>query len=62
MKSTLKHYIHPQWGSVIGAENDIRIAVLKDELELLEHASGLDYAVRTRLTARIATLSPHAEN
>ena len=57
MKSTLKHYIHPQWGSVIGAENDIRIAALKDELELLEHASGLDYAVRTRITTRIEKLS-----
>ena len=57
MKSTLKHYIHPQWGSVLGSEKDIRIAVLKDEVELLEHAEGLDYAVRTRLNARIEKLS-----
>ena len=57
MKSTLKHYIHPQWGSVLGSEKDIRIAVLKDEVKLLERADGLDYAVRTRLNARIEKLS-----
>jgi len=57
MKSTLKHYIHPQWGSVLGSEKDIRIAVLKDEVELLEHAEGLDYAVLTRLNSRIEKLS-----
>ena len=56
MKSTLKHYIHPQWGSVLGAEKDIRIAVLKDEVKLLEHAEGLDYAVLTRLNTRIEKL------
>ena len=57
MKSTLKHYIHPQWGSVLGAEKDIRIAVLKDEVKLLERADGLDYAVRVRLNDRIEKLS-----
>ena len=25
---------HPQWGSIIGYENQIRIAVLKDEMEI----------------------------
>ena len=25
---------HPQWGSIIGYENQIRIAVLKDEMEM----------------------------
>jgi len=57
MKSTLKHYIHPQWGSVLGAEKDIRIAVLKDEVKLLERDDGLDYAVRVRLNDRIEKLS-----
>jgi hypothetical protein len=52
----LKRYIHAQWGSVIGSEKEIRLAALKDEVELLEHTSGLDYAVRTRLTARIEEL------
>ena len=27
---------HPQWGSIIGYENHIRIAVLKDEIEVFE--------------------------
>jgi len=31
----LKKYIHAQWGSVIGNENQIRLAVLKDEIETL---------------------------
>ena len=52
----LKRYKHSQWGSVIGSEKEIRLAALKDEVELLEHTSGLDYAVRTRLTARIEEL------
>jgi len=56
-KSYLKQFIHPQWGSVLGSEKDIRIAVLKDEVELLEHAEGLDYAVLTRLNSRIEKLS-----
>jgi len=32
MKQHLRHYIHPQWGSIIGAEKEIRLAVLKDEI------------------------------
>ena len=34
MKETskyLKRHIHPQWGSVIGSEKDIILAVLRDE-------------------------------
>ena len=31
--SYLRQFIHSQWGSILGNENDIRIAVLKDELE-----------------------------
>ena len=27
---------HPQWGSIIGYENYIRIAVLKDEIEVFK--------------------------
>ena len=36
-KTRLKDYIHPQWGSIVGQENKIRIAVLKDEVELWEN-------------------------
>ena len=28
----LKRYIHPQWGSIVGSEKEIRLAVLKDEI------------------------------
>ena len=29
----LRAFIHGHWGSIVGDENNIRIAVLKDELE-----------------------------
>ena len=32
----LKQFIHPQWGSILGSEKDIRIAALKDEVEIWE--------------------------
>ena len=32
--SHLRQFIHPQWGSILGPEEDIRLAVLKDEVEL----------------------------
>ena len=32
----LKQFIHPHWGTIVGKESDIRIAVLKEELELWE--------------------------
>ena len=34
--SHLKQFIHPQWGSILGSEEDIRLAVLQDEVELCE--------------------------
>ena len=33
---------HPQWGSIIGYENQIRLAVLKDEVEVWEKRVGDD--------------------
>jgi len=36
MKHHLKRYIHPQWGSIVGSEKEIRLAVLKDEVEQWE--------------------------
>ena len=32
----LKQFIHPQWGSILGSEEEIRLAVLKDEVEIWE--------------------------
>ena len=36
VKTTMKNlraFIHHHWGSIVGNEKDIRLAVLKDELE-----------------------------
>ena len=38
----LKQFIHPQWGSILGLEEDIRLAALKDEVEIWEHRVGND--------------------
>ena len=32
----LKQFIHPQWGSILGSEEEIRLAVLQDEVEIWE--------------------------
>ena len=38
--SHLKQFIHSQWGSIVGSEEDIRLATLKDEVELWEQRVG----------------------
>jgi hypothetical protein len=38
--SHLKQFMHPQWGSILGSEEDIRLAALKDEVELWEQRAG----------------------
>ena len=32
----LTDFIHPHWGSIVGQENEIRVAVLKEEIALWE--------------------------
>ena len=32
----LKEFTHAQWGSIVGQEYNIRVAVLKDEIDLLK--------------------------
>ena len=32
----LKQFIHPQWGSILGSEEEIRLAALQDEVEIWE--------------------------
>ena len=34
--SHLRQFIHPQWGSILGSEKDIRLAALRDEVEIWE--------------------------
>ena len=38
--SYLRQFKHPQWGSILGSEEDIRLAVLSDEVELWEQRVG----------------------
>ena len=39
----LRQFIHAHWGSIVGNENDIRVAVLKDELERWQDGDGPTY-------------------
>ena len=66
-KTQLQNFIHPQWGSIIGHEADIRLAVLKDEVELWQKRVGDDldsipYSViiRNTLKSRIKELEKSA--
>ena len=36
MGKNLKKFQHQQWGSIVGNEKNIRLAVLKDEIEVFE--------------------------
>ena len=36
----LSQFIHPQWGSILGSEEDIRLAALQDEVEIWEQRVG----------------------
>ena len=67
MTTHLHNFIHPQWGSIIGHEADIRLAVLKDEVELWQKRVGDDldsipYSViiRNTLKSRIKELEKSA--
>ena len=60
----LSQFIHPQWGSILGSEEEIRLATLKDEVEIWEQRVGknpdtipyLGY-IRDTLKGRIKELS-----
>lgn len=62
----LRQFIHPQWGSILGSEDDVRCAVLKDELEIWEQRMGNDSDfipylkyIKDTLRSRIEELSPN---
>jgi hypothetical protein len=62
----LRQFIHPQWGSILGSEDDVRCAVLKDELEIWEQRMGNDSDfipylkyIKDTLQSRIEELSPN---
>ena len=63
MNNLRQNFQHAQWGSIIGYEADIRLAVLKDEVELWQKRVGDDpdsipYSViiRNTLKSRIKEL------
>ena len=60
-KVRLKDFIHAQWGSIVGQENNIRIAVLRDEIEVLKsriepHDTGHLYTTISTLEHRVREL------
>ena len=68
---TMHHHLselkHPQWGSIIGYENHIRIAVLKDEIEVFRsriepHDTGHLYTTIGTLEHRIEELEGQEKN
>ena len=61
VKVWLKDFIHAQWGSIVGQENKIRIAVLKEEIEVFRlkiepHDTGHLYTTISTLEHRIKEL------
>ena len=67
MNNLRQNFQHAQWGSIIGYEADIRLAVLKDEVELWQKRVGADpdsipYSViiRNTLKSRIKELEKSA--
>ena len=60
MNNLRQNFQHAQWGSIIGHEADIRLAVLKDELERWQDGDGPTYPygyVGDMLKRRIKELS-----
>ena len=64
--SHLRQFIHPQWGSILGSEEDIRLAALQDEVELWEQRveddpDSIPYLgyIRDTLKSRIEELEGH---
>ncbi len=64
--SHLRQFIHPQWGSILGSEEEIRLAVLQDEVEIWEQRveddpDSIPYLgyIRDTLKSRIEELKGH---
>ena len=64
--SHLRQFIHPQWGSILGSEEEIRLAALKDEVEIWEQRveddpDSIPYLgyIRDTLKSRIEELEGH---
>ena len=60
-KVRLARFVHAQWGSIVGQENEIRITVLKEEVEVFRsriepHDTGHLYTTISTLEHRIKEL------
>ena len=60
-KIRLKEFTHAQWGSIVGQEYNIRVAVLKDEIDLLKsklepHETGHIHTTISTLQHRVREL------
>ena len=65
----LLQFKHPQWGSILGSEKDIRLAALKDEVEIWEQRvrndpDSIPYLgyIRDTLKGRIEELGGEMKN
>ena len=61
MTTHLHNFIHPQWGSIIGHEADIRLAVLKDEVTHLKSKLNNEDTSVSILKTTISTLNLHVK-
>ena len=60
-KIRLKEFTHAQWGTIVGQEYNIRVAVLKDEIDLLKsklepHDTGHIHTTISTLEHRVREL------
>ncbi len=60
-KIRLKDFTHHQWGSIVGQENEIRVAVLKEEIvhlksKLEPHDTGHIHTTISTLEHRVREL------
>jgi len=61
MGENLKEHQHQQWGSILGYANEIHLAVLKDEIEVLKsklepHETGHIHTTISTLQHRVGEL------
>ena len=61
MGENLKEHQHQQWGSILGHANEIHLAVLKDEIEVLKsklepHDTGHIHTTISTLQHRVGEL------
>ena len=56
MNNLRQNFQHAQWGSIIGYEADIRLAVLRDEVELWQKRGTRNMWLRDTLKERVKEL------